>query len=200
MDWIDCMKTAWRKYATGWIAAAVCAGVVLLAGTGLVVLSLHQTAAQMRTAAQRLADRDAGALQRQLQALSLLAERRAAAAADAAPPEAGPDEFWLGSDGKLLGRPDDYRIASDIAAAWSQPASASGARMLGPLREGSHWLVALRAPLRLPQGNGGLVPIGWSVVYRDLSELLVAAQLDRVTRAGYDFQLSRTDGAGRSVI
>jgi len=41
------MKTAWRKYATGWIAAAICAGVVLLAGTRLVVLSLHQTAAQM---------------------------------------------------------------------------------------------------------------------------------------------------------
>jgi diguanylate cyclase (GGDEF)-like protein len=196
------MKAAWRKYTSGWIAVAVCAGVVLLGGTQLMVLSLHQTAAQMRTAAQRLADRDAVTLQAQLQALSALAEQRAAAAAaaDAASSQEGRSEFWLGSDGKLLGSPNDYRTASDIATAWSEAASDSSAYMLGPLREGSHWLVALRAPLRLPRGNGGSVPIGWSVVYRDLSELLVAAQLDRVTRAGYDFQLSRIDTAGRTVI
>ncbi|HEV7985174.1 MAG TPA: hypothetical protein VGP20_03335, partial [Steroidobacteraceae bacterium] len=119
------MKAAWRKYTSGWIAVAVCAGVVLLGGTRLMVLSLHQTAAQMRTAAQRLADRDAVTLQAQLQALSALAEQRAAAAAaaDAASSQEGRSEFWLGSDGKLLGSPNDYRTASDIATAWSEAAS-----------------------------------------------------------------------------
>jgi len=194
------MKAVWRRLATGWIAVALCAGVVLLAGTRLVVLSLKQTAAQMHSAAQRLADQDAGALQAQLKMLAALAEQRAAAAADASPPPAGGNEFWLGSDGKLLGSPADYRTASDIATAWGRPATAASARMLGPLREGSQWVVALRAPLRLPHGNGDSVPIGWSVVYRDLGDLLVAAQVDRVTRAGYDFELSRSDAAGRPVI
>ncbi len=191
------MKAAWRKFLGSWIAAAVCAGIVLLAGARLVVLSLQQTAAQMRSAAQSLADRDAATLRAELQALAMLAEQRAAAAAGSSPSTPGRGEFWLGADGKLLGDPGDSRVAATaIAAAWSR-AAATDQRVLGPIREADRWLVAVRAPLRLPQSTGGSVDIGWSVVYRDLNELLLGARLNRVQREGYDFELSRVDPGGR---
>jgi diguanylate cyclase (GGDEF)-like protein len=194
------MKALWRKFASSWVAAAVCAGIVLLAGARLVVLSLEQTAARTRGTAQSLADRDAAVLRAQLQALVTLAQQRAAAAAGAGAPTPGREEFWLGTDGKLLGDPGDNRLAATaIAVAWTQ-ATAADERVLGPVREGSRWLVAVRAPLRLPQSNGGSVDIGWSVVYRDLNELLVGARLNGVQRAGYDFELSRIDTGGRRVI
>jgi diguanylate cyclase (GGDEF)-like protein len=194
------MRAAWRRLATGWIVVAVCAGAVLLAGARLMVLSLRESARQTHIDTQRLADRDAAALRGQLQALTALAAQRAAAAVQAASYEPGRNEFWLASDGRVLGSPTDYRTADDIAQAWSRSASVAGARLLGPLREDNRWLVAVRAPLEYPQGNGGTARIGWSVVYRDIAELLGPAQLDRVRQSGYDFQLAQIDAEGRSVI
>jgi diguanylate cyclase (GGDEF)-like protein len=209
---------ALRKIGSGWLAAAVCAIVVLLAGSRLVVLSLEQQAAHTRSAAQRAVDEAASALQSQLQGLVQLAGQRAVSAAapgdsaatgpaplapepaPSASPAAGRNAFWLADDGRVLGSPTDRDTAREIAAQWASAPSGSGQRLLGPIRLGSRSLVAVRAPLQLPQGNGSSVQIGWSVVYRDLGELLLAARLDRATRQGYDFQLARVDPvSGRKV-
>lgn len=193
------MVSALRKLIAGWTAVAVCAGGMLLAGARLVQLSLHHTATQTRVTAQALANADAGRLSAQLRELGALATQGASAAADAKSSSMGRNEFWLGTDGKLLGDPGRYRVdAAALAAAWSQPASASD-DVLGPIRVGSRWLVAVRAPLQLPSADSGSRAIGWRVVYRDLGELLLAAQLDRVGRMGYDFELSRIDPNGRPV-
>ena len=141
------MVSVVRKWTSGWIAVTVCAGIVLLAGARLLYLSLQQAASQARIAARALADTDAGALSAQLQAVAALAAQRAAGVDAATPSPPGRNEFWLGNDGRLLGDPGAYRSdAAAIAAAWSEP-SARTEDILGPVRVGSHWLVAARAPM-----------------------------------------------------
>ena len=118
------MKSLWRKLSSSWLVAAVCASLVLAAGSRLVWLSLKQQAAQQREAAERLAAQDAGALHSQLQALLQLAQQRverAAAAAPGAPSPSTPDAaprnaFWLSSDGRMLGSPPDRDMAAAIAS------------------------------------------------------------------------------------
>jgi diguanylate cyclase (GGDEF)-like protein len=196
------MRVAWRRSASAneWLVVGFCVVVVVLAGARLIVLSLNKAAAQASIASQTLANRDAAALQSQLQSLATLAQSRAAAMAAETNPHLGSNEFWLGEDGRLLGNPSDHQTAIDIAAAWGNSTSGSTDTVLGPIREGNRWLVAVRAPLKLPRSDRSFVSIGWSVIYQDLNELLVGAQLQRLQSAGYDFQLSRNDAAGRPVI
>jgi diguanylate cyclase (GGDEF)-like protein len=194
------MSSVWQKARNQWLVVALCVLAVLLCGSRLIVLSLRQTAAQARITAMAIAERDAAALQMQLQSLASEAQRHAAAIAanSAAPP--GENEFWLSEDGRLLGNPVNYRVASDIAAGWSGKASDSTAALFGPVREGNRWLVAVRAPLKLPQSDSSFVSIGWSVIYRDLNELLVGAQLQHLQSEGYDFQLLSADSAGARIV
>jgi diguanylate cyclase (GGDEF)-like protein len=194
------MSSVLQKSRNQWLVIGLCVLAVLLGGSRLIVLSLNHAAVQARIAAKAAADRDAAALQAQLQRLASEAQRHAAAiAADTAAPMRD-DEFWLSEDGRLLGNPVNHRIAADIAAGWVESASDASAALLGPFREGNRWLVAVRAPLKLPRSDNSSVSIGWSVIYRDLNELLVGARLQRLQSEGYDFQLSRTDSAGGAPI
>jgi diguanylate cyclase (GGDEF)-like protein len=191
-----------RKFGSGWPAVAVCALLVLLAGSRLVFLSMQQHAAASRSTAQGLADRSAQALRAQLQGLVRLAQQRAATGGSVRPAEgaravgvtaigsAAPG-FRIGADGQVSGvAPSEVEIARDLEAEWSaQPAGGRAPSVIGPVREGSRWLVAARAPLAAA-GDGGQAQ-GWAVVYQDLDVLLVAAEVDRAARAGYDFELSR---------
>ena len=203
-----------RRAGAEWLAVVLCAALVLLAGGRLIMLSLQRHAAQTRSTAQRLADDSAHALQGQLQALAQTAGHRAALAADSSPAlplrlrlrEVGSrrDAFWLLSDGTVLQDAGaDQAAGAAIAAEWSARTASSaaspppgGLTLLGPIRQGSRWLVALLAPIALPGADGAVRRVGWAVVYRDLDALLLGARLRVALREGYDFELSRFDPPG----
>lgn len=184
------VATVRRRLASpGWTVVLATA-LVLLAGSRLVVLSMQQHAQQARAAAQAFADRTAHALETQLRAMHDLAARRALL-----PPGATPGVFWLTADGAVMDAPaPDRAVVGEIAAEWkSQPAGMT-TDILGPIRAGSQLWVAVRAPLGA--GSSG----GWSVAFRDLDSLLLAARLDQAARAGYEFELTRFDpDSGRMV-
>jgi diguanylate cyclase (GGDEF)-like protein len=204
--------TRLHRSISAWVAAAVCAALVLAAGSRLVVLSMRQYAAQAHTSAQLLADRAAQSIQSQLQALEHAAQERAALAANARPGEQlrsrllsiAPrrESFWLTPDGAVLGADASDREAASVIAANAAAQGTNGAavRLLGPVRQANRWLVAFRAPIGLPTADGNLVPQGWAVTYRDVNELLLDAQLDRTARAGYDFELSGFDPDSRATL
>ncbi|HVC30331.1 MAG TPA: bifunctional diguanylate cyclase/phosphodiesterase [Steroidobacteraceae bacterium] len=83
---------------------------------------------------------------------------------------------------------------------WQAASPARGtpaAALLGPVREGSEWLVAARAPLDLPATSGPASSGGWAVAYADLSRLLADAKLMRAASPGNDFALVQTDPGSR---
>lgn len=198
------LRAAWQRLLTPWLAVALCAVLVALGGARLAVLSTQQHEHRARATITSLAAAAAGSLRSQLADLQRSAARRARQA-DGFTPDAMlgtklsrlaavPGSFWMLADGSVVGAlPPDRPAAADIAAEWRTSASGD---VLGPLREGSAWVVAARAPLRLPNappGTAALAPAGWSVNYRDLNELLVGAGLARAAHAGYDFELSQID-------
>ena len=200
----------WRR--SGWelIAAAVCALIVLLAGSRLVVLSVRQRAAEARTVAQQIADRAAVAMQAQLTALAQEAQQRASSAASGQETEdlrarlqavpATRNAAWILADGTVVSSSADREAVTTLASEWSAVGThPSAATTLGPIRQGSGWLVAVFAPLGLTSTQDGTTA-AWSVVYRDLDTLLVGAQLDRAARSGYDFGLSRMDPTTRQAF
>lgn len=202
------IKRLLRRFGSGWLAAAVCAGIVLLAGARLVTLSLQQHAAQARSAAQRFGDRAGLALQGELHNLAARAQQRATLAVQTAattgwrtalqtlPP--AHNAFWLSADGKTVASAVAERdIDRDIAAAWS---GAAPTDRIAAVQQGSGWLIAMRAPVMLTSGDGRLAPAGWSVAYRNLDDLLVGARLNQATGAGYDFQLARVDAASGRLL
>jgi diguanylate cyclase (GGDEF)-like protein len=67
--------------------------------------------------------------------------------------------------------------------------------VLGPVREGSEWLIAARAPLNRPAASASGSSGGWAVAYANLDRLLARAQLGRALGAGDDFALVQTDAA-----
>jgi diguanylate cyclase (GGDEF)-like protein len=187
-----------RGFAQPWVAVAIAAALVLLGGARLVVLSMQHHAQLARGEAQRLAAQDARLLQGELSQLFERARRHAASASvisgsgedpsAVVAPESG--TFWLLPRGDARGvQAADRAAVSEIAAEWHTLGSAAGPGVLGPLRAGSRWLVAVRVPIGGP-------PVAWSVAYRDLDALIVAAGLTQATRAGYDFELSRLDEGG----
>jgi diguanylate cyclase (GGDEF)-like protein len=188
----------------------ICSLLALLTGARLVSLSTQRHAAQARTAAQQLASRAAQALEQQLLQLYRAAEQRAAQGVSTPPPPGNraegaalaPHQFLVLSDGSIRGASaTELQSASAILAdANASGNSMSAQRLLGPIREGSRWLVAARAPLRTSSPPSASERPTWLVTYQDLDVLLLGAQLDRAVRAGYDFQLARFDPAsGRNV-
>jgi hypothetical protein len=142
-----------------------------------------------------------------LQELTDLAERRAALAAlvpshrdtlaslESLPPAA--KTFWMTSDDKVLGSPPaEAAAANGIASEWRSADSAHtvpGSAVLGPMRLGSQWLIAVRFPIA---ASGPLAVTrlpGWSLAYADLDELIAASHLGRLIDMGYDFELSQVE-------
>lgn len=197
-----------RRAGAGWPAVIICSLLALLVGARLVALSMQQHAAQARTVAQELAARSAQGLEQQLQLLSHLAEQRAARGLSTTPAPAStpsaPHQFFLLPDGSVQGASSSEleSVSAIRAEANASGNGLSAPRLLGPVREGSRWLVAARAPLRESASAAApenAQPI-WALVYQDLDMLLLGAQLDRVVRAGYDYQLARFDaGSARDL-
>ncbi len=67
-----------------------------------------------------------------------------------------------------------------------RPTPAAEPALFGPIRFGSRWIIAARAPL---PAAGDVPQPGWSVAYRDLSDLFIGGEIEHLTRAGYDFAL-----------
>src|SRR5258708_2529625 len=72
--------------------------------------------------------------------------------------------------------------------------------VLGPMRLGSLWLVAIRYPVmaRYAAAARGAPEaarsLGWSVAYTDLNELIATSRLARLPAdIGYDFELSQIE-------
>ena len=198
------------KRTLGWLPATVVLAVTLIAGARLITLSMQQHAERARVAAQAQAEHIATALEQQLQTVTDAARRQAervdtsGGAADAlantAPVQNG---FWVGADGAVLpGHHVPAALASSIASEWASiPArsAAAGASFLGPMREGSQWIVAARVPILPSHAEVAAQPIGWSVVYAELDRLLAATHLGGVVNAGYDFQVVQRQAAGGSA-
>ena len=116
---------------------------------------------------------------RRLRALAALRRHARANAVDG-PALSWPGAFWLGADDKVLAvRPVGAHVATAIAGEWAalDPAGRRRAQptILGPIRQGSEWLVAARVPgydVRCSKR----CPHEWSVAYANLDALIAPAR------------------------
>jgi diguanylate cyclase (GGDEF)-like protein len=179
-----------RRHST-WLPAVLVFATVAAAGSRLVVLSVQQSAEQARNAAQAAAARAAQAIERQIDAL--------AARAEGGPSNADIREFSWAADGRIDSTGQaSAATAEALVSEWQAAAPAQGTparAVLGPVREGSEWLIAARAPLHRPAATAAASADGWAVAYANLDRLLARAQLTRALDAGDDFALVQTDSA-----
>lgn len=177
---------------SNWVPALLVFATVAVAGSRLIVLSVQRRAEEARNAAHAVAERSSRAITQQIEALA----RSAAGAASIPGNTPKPDfhRFEWAADGRLrtVGG-SDASMAKALVSEWQAAAPAGGvsaAAVLGPVREGSEWLMAARAPSS--QG-------GWQVAYANLDRLLERAHLTRAVGAGYDFALVQSDPASGFV-
>jgi diguanylate cyclase (GGDEF)-like protein len=203
------MMPQFFKRTLGWLPATIVLAVVLIAGTRLIALSMQQHAERAREAAHAEATQVAASIEAQLQGVADEASRQAARAI--ANP-AGLDSFaavdpvhngfWMVGDGTPLpSQKTPAAIATSIGSEWASATGHSGDQrpsVLGPMREGSQWIVAARVPIVPAHSDPPAQPLGWSVVYADLDQLLSATRLGRVVDAGYDFAVIQVDSKSRS--
>ena len=204
MTWI-------RRRQFSWAPSVAVLAVVLIAGSRMIALSVRHDAAVARETAASVANTAVGQIEPLLQKLADLAERRAALAA-AVPAQkdtlgslgslpAAAKTFWMTSDDNVLdSRPAESASANGIAGEWRSVDSVHplpGAAVLGPMRLGSQWLIAVRFPMTASSTAssplaGPRLP-GWSLAYADLDGLIAASHLGRLTEMGYDFELSQVE-------
>ena len=193
-----------RALALGSLPTIVVLVVVLLVGSRLMYLSVQHHAALARDTAASVGASFASKIEPPLRELAKLAESRAAAAAhlanssaiaslDSLPPS--DNTFWMAPDDTVLRAPSaENATASGIASEWRSAESAHAledSAFLGPLRLGSEWIVAARAPLGPRVAGDVTPPRAWSVAYGDLDDLIADSHLARLIDMGYDFQLSQ---------
>lgn len=206
------LRQSLRRH-TSWVPGLLVFATVAAAGSRLIVLSVQQRAEEARSAAQSTAVRSARALEQQFDELATRAAS-AARAADSSPnsapadaaspssnraPETDFNVFEWTSDGIVATGRSNPAVAKAIVSEWqaTPPVGGSGSpALLGPVREGSEWLVAARAPLPGPVTPGSPGGPGWAIAYATLDHLLARAQLLQTVGAGNDFALVRTDRAG----
>jgi diguanylate cyclase (GGDEF)-like protein len=197
------MKSLLRNYLPTTIVLIV----VLAAGVRLIFLSVQHHSAAARVAASTVAATYVKKIEPALQNLQALAGRQAQAAAQTVsstgeldslaslPPAA--NTFWMSPDDRVLGaQSSEAEAASGIADEWKSAEAdraAPPSSVLGPVRLGSEWLIAIR--MRIAPENAAADPDAkaWSVAYADLEELIADAHLARLVDAGYDFELSQVE-------
>jgi diguanylate cyclase (GGDEF)-like protein len=195
------MMSALFKRAKAWLPVPLVLAVVLLGGARLIVLSLQQHAAAARETAGTMATQLATSIERQLQVLTDRAARQAARVvtngAGTALTATLPDHngFWMSAEGAALpSKATAATMASSIASEWASASSSlQRPSVLGPMREGSQWIVAARVPVVPADASEDTPALGWSVVYDDLDKLLSAAHLGRLVNAGYEFAIVRAE-------
>lgn len=204
------------KWSVTWLPALLVLATVSAAGSRLIILSVRQRAEEARSAAQATATRCAHAIERQLDELAARAAGAAgsvgsvgAAGAAGAADRAAASDFkvfeWTAGGRIVASSGTDPAVARAIVSEWMAtlpahgPASLGGpargapsAGLLGPMREGSDWLIAARAPLAAPQGTA---PAGWTVSFTSLDRVFARARLGRAIGAGNDFALVQSSPA-----
>lgn len=187
-----------------WLLPLLAAVIVLSVGARLITLSVRERSQQLRVGAEHVVLRHATAIEEQLRGLSERAQQEArrvamqsGADAGSAPPGSSSPAagtFWTRADGSVLRAPAG---AAGLAAGVAAEASAArpghvpaAAELFGPVRYGSDWVVAARAPLKR-----GDPASGWCVAYVSLDALLAQARFGSLVREGYDFELSQPDPA-----
>jgi len=196
-----------KKRELGWLPTVLVLAVVLVAGSRLMYLSVQHHAALARATAADISAGYVGKIEPELQKLGALAVRQAAIANKAlmssstlAPLESVElprNTFWMTEDDRVLtARSAESTTASGIASEWESAESTRavpGASVLGPLRLGSQWLLAVRVPVAAVAPGNESPQRGWAVAYADLDEVILGAHLARLTDAGYDFELSQVE-------
>lgn len=205
------MRRALLKLGPEWAPTVIVLAVLLVAGTRLIALSVEQHAAQARASAQAIADRHGRAIEANLRSLAQLAQRQAARAVEGLGTKGararlrsvapGRDAFWIADDGKVLSAArSDRATQQGLASEWisvDAQRDAAPSTLLGPVRQGSQWIVAARAPIDLPLANGATRRAGWAVAYRDLDRVLAAVKLGEVVQEGYDFEVAELGAASQ---
>ncbi len=110
---------------------------------------------------------------------------------------AAPIVFRMTSDDKILEVASNLQQdATGLASEWASADSirpAPAAAVLGPVRLGSQWLLAVRAPIGIPAPGDTPPPQGWAVAYADLDDLVADTHLAKLVDRGYDFELSQVE-------
>ena len=204
------MATAVRKRDLGWLPTLLVLVVVLIAGSRLIYLSAQHRTAQSRQAAAAVGARFVAKIEPRLRQLADRAAVAAGTVAAAAPGSATPtgsdppraasssrplgNLFRMSADDKVLQAASNIaRDASGLASEWASADSvraAPAAAVLGPVRLGSQWLVAVRAPLG-PTDAGASQ--GWAVAYADLDDLVADSHPARIADQGYDFEIGQLE-------
>jgi diguanylate cyclase (GGDEF)-like protein len=199
------MGAAILRRHSRWLAPLIVAVTVALVGARLITLSVRERTGELRQAAQSTVQRHTRLIEAQLVALTDRAREEAQRAASpggddparlslSATPVRG--TFWMTSDGSVLRAPQtEAAVAHAIAAEWKSTKARQGtgaAGFLGPVRYGSQWIVAARAPI----GSSAAAPAGaWAVSFDDLDALLARARFGTLVNEGYDFSLFQSDPA-----
>ena len=192
------MRASELKRHSHWLLATMVAAVVVIAGARLITLSVHERAAQMRSAAQSAVVRHARLIEAQLRALTDRARAEAQGTHPVPPGSAIPGRgaFWMTATGTLLRAPDaEVAVARALASEWASSGAGApaAAGFFGPVRYGSQWFVAAQAPITLGSGNGSAAAGARSVAYENLDALLVRARFGGLVKEGYDFELSQRE-------
>jgi diguanylate cyclase (GGDEF)-like protein len=184
-----------RALSVEWLPTMAVLLLILVAGSRLIYLSVQQHAAGAREAAVAVAAAYAGKIEPVLRALADAADQQAAAASrstvrrDAvatSAPLAAAHAFLMTSDDEVQdARGAPAALASGVAQEWrsAETHATPGAALLGPIRIGSQWFFAVRAPLAQSKG--------WAVAYAPVDELLAAGRVSALIDQGYDFELSQ---------
>ena len=169
-----------RRRDFGWLPTVMVLVIVLSAGSRLIYLSAQHRSAEARTAAAAIGARMVAKVEPKLRELAA----RATAAG-------GPQVFRMSPDDKVVTAA--HNLAQDAAGLASEWASADSIRaapaaaVLGPVRLGSQWLVALRTPLK------GAPSRGWAVAFAELDDLVADSHPASLADEGYDFEIGQAE-------
>ena len=202
-----------RKHPEVFIAVIV-AAIGLVAGARFISLSTQHYAARARDAAQTVANRLGRAVDAQLEALVADAEQPidpvismtiAAQQSASRTRQPGSGLFWLTAGGQILepsasNHATVLGIASELAAA-DRDVTTADRGLFGPMRVGSRWIIAARAPAALSETAIPRRPVTWAVAFRDMERLLASTSWGEINSAGYDVELTELESAtGRTQV
>ncbi len=210
------MSIVARLREVEWLPAVVVLVLVVIAGSRLIFLNVQRHAEAARVAAHALAGSYAAKIVPEFQrlvdvatALAAAAMRPGAGAPTVAALQSMPlaaNTFWMSTaDQVLSARPTETATAVGVAGEWRAAESLRPApplSFLGPMRLGSEWLVAVRAPVGArgsaaaggsAAGGASGAPSAWAVADFNLDELIFAVHLERLVNEGYDFEVSQLE-------
>jgi diguanylate cyclase (GGDEF)-like protein len=205
------MRSAFKN-GFGKLLTALVLIVVLGAGARLIYLGGQHHEAVARERAATVAANFAKKIEPQIRALADLAVRQAMVAeggpVSAAPvtqpgvtgsgtPLPGAGHFWLGMDDRVLAvDSSDSTRAAAIADEWQATDRAPdvpGPTLLGPLRQGSEWLMAAIVPVVTPDARESTPAARSAVAYENLDGLIAASHLGSLVEMGYQFELAQIE-------